>query len=139
MKYLYMSTVFLVITFIAAFLFYKYNTDNTQKASKAPLENTQDQKIIHEISLLSDKAVPDVLSIKLGELVQFNSKDGRDHNMAQGEGDEFEKSHSHNEQAIESGRFGPDEGYRLELKKVGVYHFHDHYNPAVYSTIIVTK
>ena len=104
-----------------------------------PQSNTKKEVVVHHISLTKDKATPDALSIKLGELVQFNSKDGGYHNMAQGQGDEFEENHEHPEESIDSGIFGPDEAYKVDLKQPGVYHFHDHNNPDIYSTIIVTQ
>ncbi len=92
---------------------------------------------IHQISLESKKAEPNVVSIKVGEYVQFNAKDGKTHNIAQGEGDEFSHKHNHPEGSAESGKFGPDEAYKVQLKRTGVYHFHDHLNPDIYIAVVV--
>lgn len=102
--------------------------------SKQP---TKEKQVVHSVALNADRAVPDILSIKLGEIVVFNSRDGQSHNIAQGKGNDFKRAHDHPEGSIESGRFAADEGYRVELKKTGTYNFHDHLNPNIYVTIVV--
>jgi len=91
---------------------------------------------IYEITLLADRAEPDVIIIKLGEFVQFNSRDGGFHDISYGKENAFRQNHSHGG-GLESGRFGPDEGYKIQFKETGIYHFHDHLNPKIFATIIV--
>lgn len=88
--------------------------------------------------LLAPKgAVPDALFAKLGEFAQFNSRDGKQHSIAEGGGDEHNQTHSHEEFGVESGKFGPDEAYRVSFKRPGVHHFHDHLNSKIFVTIVV--
>jgi len=94
-------------------------------------------KNIHMVSLMGNKAVPDIVLAKVGDFVQFNSKDGKDHNLAQGNGNAVDKTHEHKEYGIESGNFKKDEAYKIQFKKVGIYAFHDHYNPDIYMRVIV--
>lgn len=103
------------------------------KTLNKPKEN------IHYISLLADKIEPNAIIIKVGEVVQFNTKDGRIHNIAQGAGAGLGSKHDHTEGGLESGNFNADEGYRVSFKKVGTYEFHDHDNPKLFVTIVVYK
>jgi len=91
---------------------------------------------IHMVSLLHNKAEPNVVTVKIGEHVQFNSKDGKKHHISSGAGKAYEESHNHEGEGIESGVFGPDEGYRIQFKKAGTYEFHDHTNPNIYITVV---
>ena len=96
--------------------------------------------IIYQVSLSKDKAVPNELAIKLIDKVQFNSKDGKFHNIAQGRGNDYGQAHEHFEgtgTSIESGRFGADEGYIITFHKTGTYFFHDDYDPNIFITILV--
>lgn len=92
---------------------------------------------IHMVSLMGNKADPDIVLAKVGDYVQFNSKDGKEHNLAQGNGNAVDKSHNHEEFGVESGNFKKDEAYKVQFKKVGIFAFHDHYNPDVYIRVIV--
>jgi plastocyanin len=92
---------------------------------------------IHMVSLLDDKAEPDAVLVKQGEFVQFNSRDGKSHHLSPGRGNGSSDGHEHTGMGIESGVFGPDEGYRVQFIKTGRYEFHDHNNPDTYITVIV--
>ena len=93
--------------------------------------------VIRHIKLLKDRAAPSEIIIRLGEKIQFDSADGKNHDIAQGEGEEFGKAHIHPEGSKESGPFGPDEGYAVSFPNKGVYHFHDHINPKIYIAVVV--
>ena len=102
-------------------------------ASSPPAED----KTVYDISLLDGKAVPDTIIVKVGEYVQLNAKDGKDHDIGYGKGDAFGHEHDHPASDFgESGRFGPGEGYRLEFTKTGIYYFHDHLDPRIEVTVI---
>lgn len=90
------------------------------------------------VMLQNNKADPNVLTIKKGEYVQFNSNDGKYHNLTQGLGNRLIKQHDHSI-GVDSGKFGPDEAYRVQFKEVGEYDFHDHYYPDIYVTVIVKE
>lgn len=119
LKFLLIVAVFSVASFLA-------NAFYTGKNSTA----------IHQVSLYEEGAVPDALFVGVGEFVQFNSKDGKSHIIAQGGGSEFDQEHDHSEFGPQSGLFGPDEAYRVQLKKKGTYHLHDHLNPKIFVTIV---
>jgi len=104
------------------------------EAPKATLENGS---VINHVFLLEGGALPDALAVKFGELVQFDARDGRQHVIAQGGGDEFNQSHSHQVYRVESGSFGPGEAYRVSFSRTGTFHFHDHQNPKIFVTVIV--
>lgn len=91
---------------------------------------------IHQVSLYEKGADPDALFVGVGESVQFNSRDGKSHIIAQGGGSEFDQEHDHSEFGPQSGLFGPDEAYRVQFKKKGTYHLHDHLNPKIFVTIV---
>lgn len=98
---------------------------------------TQRSVQTHHVSLLKNKASPSELIVKLGETVQFDSRDGKNHDIAQGPGNEFKKAHDHPEGSKESGPFGPNEGYKISFTKPGTYHFHDHLNPKIFVAVVV--
>jgi plastocyanin len=97
---------------------------------------------VHEVALADGQATPSVIIIKVGESVQFNAKDDRQHDIGQGRGnDEAHRdlglqAHEH-EKGIQSGPFGPDEGYRVLFSEAGIFDFHDHLNPTISITVIV--
>lgn len=92
---------------------------------------------IHMVSLLKDKADPEIVLVKTGDYVQFNAVDGKEHNLSQGSGNAVDENHAHNETGLESGVFKSDEAYRIQFKKIGIYSFHDHNNPDMYIRVIV--
>ncbi len=97
----------------------------------------------HVVELKSDRAEPSAIAVTKGAYVQFNSKDGKSHNIGEGSGDdgihqaEHQPEHAHDYQAKVSGAFGPDEGYRVLFNKTGTYEFHDHLNPKISVTVVV--
>jgi plastocyanin len=83
---------------------------------------------------------PNELAIKVGEYVQFNSADGKKHNLAEGDGAQnhagnHDTDHHDHVGGLVSGEFGADEAWRVQFKKTGTYRLHDHYNP--HQTILI--
>lgn len=114
-------------------------TDNTTLGSK---ENP------HVVSLTKDQTEPVDLLINVGDYVQFNSKDGSEHQIIQGKPtadhghDEYAdavhgEAHGATDSPLDSGIFKADEGYLLQLKNVGKYEFHDNFNHDYAISVIV--
>lgn len=80
-----------------------------------------------QVKLGPNKAMPDTITVKVGETVQFNSADGKKHDISIGQGGH---EHEHTS-AYQSGEFGADEAWRVQFKEPGTYSFHDHYNPEI--------
>jgi hypothetical protein len=95
------------------------------------------QPIIHMVSLYKDRSVPDEVVVKVGEYIQFNSKDGGHHSIAEGMGTDDHHMHDHNNFGSKSGTFGADEAYKVVFNKIGAYYFHDHLNPTSITTVLV--
>lgn len=85
------------------------------------------------IDLESGRANPDTITVPLGKTVQFNSKDGKEHNISVGGGGE---EHEHTG-SFHSGVFGKNEAWRATFNKPGTYIFHDHNNPHINILIVV--
>lgn len=92
---------------------------------------------ITHVEVGPDRATPDLITIKSGEYVQFNSADNLSHEIGLGGGSEAGTGHEHIEQAFASGVFGRGEAYRLQIKEKGVFNFHDHKNPNLFVMVIV--
>ena len=89
----------------------------------------------YQVSLRGDHAEPDILIVKAGESVQFNSRDGKTHNLTQGKGSGYEQDHDHTP-GLEPGEFSADEGYRVLFHEPGTFYFHDHFNPDISVTVV---
>jgi plastocyanin len=91
----------------------------------------------HTVELRSNGAVPTAIAIVKGSYVEFDTKDGRSHNIYEGGG----HSHSDNSAASsagpESGVFGPGSGYRVTFSQIGTYQFRDHLHDNIAVTVIV--
>ncbi|CAN5150290.1 hypothetical protein BH11PAT1_BH11PAT1_7930 [soil metagenome] len=102
----------------------------------------QDTKVagvsIATVELESKRANPDIVLVRKGEYVQFESKDGKIHDISLGHGDGFGDTHEH-EKGFESGPFAKDEAYKVQLNKVGIFDFHDHLHPDIHITVIVKE
>lgn len=127
------SFIFLLVVILTAGVVYgiSYKLGFLNSPLKKDVTN------IHMVSLIGNKADPDIVLAKVGDYVQFNSKDGKEHNLAQGSGNAVDESHAHNQTGPDSGKFKRDEAYKVQFKKVGIYAFHDHYNPDLYIRVIV--
>jgi plastocyanin len=80
---------------------------------------------VHQVALKDGAAFPDELVIKVGEQVQFNSNDGRSHNISSGKGNDYGEEHDHVAYAAASGQFEADEAYLVSFPEPGTYYFHD--------------
>ncbi len=105
---------------------YTYSSKHTRISSQSACKDTC-------VSLYSDKASPNTLAVAVGGYVQFNSKDGKTHDLSLGAGGE---EHQHVGK-FQSGEFKGDEGWRVQFKDEGTFTFHDHYNPKVNIVVIV--
>ncbi len=91
---------------------------------------------IYYVALNEKNAIPAELLIKRGEFVQFNSNDGKSHDISTGKGNDYGREHDH-EGTTQSGPFGADEGYKVQFNLIGTYYFHDHNNPDITITVAV--
>lgn len=91
-------------------------------------------KTVHTVDIKKENNQPIDLLIKKGEFVQFNSKDGGEHQIVQGE--HSSELHGGNG-LIDSGVFKGDEGYLLEFKEIGKFNFHDNLDRDYSITVIV--
>ncbi len=91
---------------------------------------------VHVVSLGADKAYPDALSFPVGEYVEFSGEGDATYNIGLGGGSENGKAHEHVEENFASGAFGRGEAYRVKIRRVGVYDFHDHDRPELFATVI---
>jgi plastocyanin len=80
-----------------------------------------------------DKASPDTITVIAGSTVQFNSADGKSHNLSLGEGGE---EHEHRGKFY-SGEFKSDEAWQVQFNDDGAFTFHDHLNPKISVVVIV--
>lgn len=129
------------------------NTNEQPVASNATSTRTSEPVLgskenPHMVSLTKDQTEPVDLLINVGDYVQFNSKDGGEHQLIQGKPtadhghDEYANAvhgeeHGATNSPLDSGIIKADEGYLLQLKNVGKYEFHDNYNHDYAITVIV--
>ncbi|MEO6508917.1 MAG: plastocyanin/azurin family copper-binding protein [Patescibacteria group bacterium] len=127
----------IITIFLLSILFGVFISSQIYKLNKPVSKPLVLSTTIHTISLLEKGANPDAITAKVGEYVQFNTKDNKKHEMALGKGNEFEKGHEHLESSVDSGVFGPGEAYKIQFKEKGTFHFHDHLNPNIYVAVVV--
>lgn len=136
-----LAVIVLAFAAIAGLATYQYS-----KPTQAQTANSG----VHEVALGSDEAKGAIVFVKLGESVQFNSRDGKGHYIGSGRGEEIPHEHGEDQAAHEadghehtpglnSGPFGPNEGYLVTFSKAGTYEFHDHFNPAIRITVVVYR
>lgn len=85
------------------------------------------------VGLYKNKAIPDTIAVVRGTFVQFNSKDGKTHDLSLGKGGE----HHEHTGTFQSGDFNANEAWRVQFKDDGSYYFHDHLNPAINILVVV--
>lgn len=124
----------LVIAVLILFIFFIFGNFIGQYA----FQKTGVQMHLYQVALREKKADPSVINVVVNDAVQFNTKDGKKHIIAQGAGDAYGESHQH-DSGIESKEFGKDEAYKVIFRKVGIFEFHDHLNPSIAITVIVSK
>ena len=112
-------------------------------ASRAQAKTTAKPDTSHIVELTTSGAKPSAIAITKGDYVQFDTKDGRTHEIAQGKGGgeghhtDGQGKHEHLSGGKLSAGFGPGEGYKVQFNQTGTYDFHDHLNPELSSTVIV--
>ncbi|CAN5662825.1 hypothetical protein BH23PAT2_BH23PAT2_06270 [soil metagenome] len=125
---------FALIGFTAVFLL----TQSTLRSVPVNASACQEQVSVC-ISLLPDGPSEDIVYITSGQNVQFNSADGRDHNL-------YLRASEHNGHADhahdgvsekESGVFGADEGWLASFDHTGTYVFEDSNDHDLTVTVIV--
>ena len=131
----------LIITFILIFVLFSVGSFFAiQKISGNKTHEVQ--KVIHEIQLTDTAITPNDLAIKVGEYVQFNSKDKRKHTIIQGKDDTTSSTesnaHNHGDSGVnlKSPEFGEGEGYLVNFKQAGTYYFHDNNYPNDYILVL---
>ncbi|MES2953385.1 MAG: hypothetical protein V4674_02400 [Patescibacteria group bacterium] len=70
---------------------------------------------------------PKEVTVARGSIVEFAARDGKLHDLREGEPDLHEAAPSKKE-GYQSGVFAPDEAYRVRFDRVGEFVFHDHLN-----------
>lgn len=108
-------------------------SQRNQKAASGPIQTQCDGTCV---AVYDGYASPDTLAVKNGEFVQFNSADGKRHNLTIGGGDDTHHSANVVEE-FTSGDFEGDEGWRVQFKKDGAYSFKDKYNSGTRINVIV--
>lgn len=89
------------------------------------------------VALNKDKAIPDVITIPVGDYAQFNSADGQLHNLGLGGGDvHHDGSHVHTGTYV-SGDFKGDEAWKVQFNQAGTFDLHDHYRPELHMSVVV--
>ncbi len=76
------------------------------------------------ISLHGKSASPDIITVKSGTFVRFNSADGGKHSIAL----QHAAAQHNDDSEYHSGEFAADEAYRVQFKKDGSYTFRDELN-----------
>ena len=128
------SSVFIISIFLTA-LVYFFHSGREQFV----LEVDGSRAPIHHVLIKTNHLVPDALSIHIGEYVQFNTDDGRTHEIGLGGGEEYSDDHAHVDPEFESTEFGGNDAYRVKFSTTGVYDFHDHLHPELFVTVIVSS
>lgn len=85
------------------------------------------------VDLRADEASPDTIAVATGTYVQFNSADGKSHNISIGKGGEEHDHHG----KFHSGEFQADEAWRVQFNEDGSFYVHDHLNPKINVLIVV--
>ena len=128
-------------------------SDNSQVASNTTTGRTANPVLgskenPHQVSLTKDQTEPVDLLINVGDYVQFNSKDGSEHQIIQGKPtadhghDEYAdavhgEAHGDTVSPLDSGVIKADEGYLVQFKDIGKLEFHDNFNHDYAITVIV--
>lgn len=84
------------------------------------------------ISLDSTSAEPQTITVKTGSYVQFNTADGKKHNLFLAHSGVQHHDHSR----YESGDFGSGEAWKVQIREDGSYSFADKYHQSVKVSIV---
>lgn len=79
------------------------------------------------VSIQNSGMNPAELAVKVGEFVQFNSADGKSHNLttANPDAEDHDSIHGGSPTSISSGEFAADEAWRVRFKQPGTYKLRD--------------
>lgn len=128
------------LTFIAIFVFFAlgaFIASRTYANASAKADTS------HSVALTMSGIKPSAIAITKGDYVEFDTKDGRTHEIGQGKGDDEvhhasgQDVHDHLIGGKLSGNFGPGEGYKVRFSQTGTYDFHDHLHPELSLTVVV--
>lgn len=104
------------------------------------ISRSTDNRTVHRaacedtcVALTEDGASPNAIAVATGSYVQFNSADGKSHNLSIGKGGD---EHEHTGKFY-SGEFQADEGWRVQFNEEGSFTFHDHFNPQINIVVVV--
>lgn len=124
---------FILIAGIALGLTYSLSAspDVTSVALTSPQGSKENP---HEIVLTNERKEPIDMVISSGDYIQFNSKDGKDHQILQGAATE---DHAPSPSPLDSGIIKDGKSYLLQFNKTGKYEFHDNYNHNYTITVLV--
>jgi plastocyanin len=130
------AVCFLVASSVAFAISFKLSSKQAKPVATTGLaQGTKENP--YNIDLKKENKDPIDLLIKTGEYVQFNSKDGGEHQIIQGASTNTEHGATlHVPSPLDSGVIKADEGYLLQFSKTGKYEFHDNYDHKYTITII---
>lgn len=151
---LFIAVAAMVIALISFAVVYGLRMNASQAATQSAATAKQANATVgtkenpHMVSLTKDQTKPVDLLINIGDYVQFNSKDGSEHQIIQGKPTQdhghasgtdalHEEEHGEASSPLDSGPFQSDEGYRVQFNELGKYDFHDNYNHDYTITVIV--
>jgi plastocyanin len=80
------------------------------------------------VAIEADGISPDELAVKIGEFVQFNSADGKSHELTtatDNNAGDHSNIHGGSKTTVASGIFGADEAWRVQFKQAGTYRLRD--------------
>ena len=126
--------LFAISTLLTVRMYSQDSQDNTRELFVVSADGSR--TTIHHIELQSQQMVPDALSIRAGEYIQFNPADNREHKVGLGGGDEYDADHEHTDADFASDTFGGGNAYRVQIKEKGVYEFHDHLHAELFVTVV---
>lgn len=139
LRQIFSNTIFQLIVIIVIVGAISFTAVSIMNSKKPILASKNCQGLC--VNITKDGIDPDTLTVKVGEFVQFNSADGKQHNLGLGGGVDGDKTahdadHEHVGE-FTSGDFNADEAWRVQFKTAGTYKFHDHYNPKLNILVVV--
>lgn len=139
-----------ILSFGAAFTIRNSTEESVATTSSSVTEDSTlgSKENPHVVPLTKDQTKPVDLLINVGDYVQFNSKDGSEHQIIQGKPtadhghDEYADAvhgevHGATDSPLDSGVIKADEGYLVQFNTIGKLEFHDNYNHEYAITVIV--
>ncbi len=130
-----MKKQFLIIALVASVVGFAAVFAATSLADKPGIKPASNKCEVNAcVALEETGARPDTVSVKKGDSIQFNSADGKTHDLSLGKGGE---EHGHTNKKFKSGDFGANEGWRVQLNNEGSFYFHDHLNPKINVLVVV--